>query len=141
MITTILDQPALILGKLYRPGEAITVANQAVLDAGIHAASRLPIRDAIEKQAGDTLTLLGTTSDSAQVVLIAFAELIDKLSDAGSLAEVRDAAEPHADWCRQLLAKVNSGEVVMPFQAKGGIPSVMPEIEQRATRVAKVVTS
>lgn len=98
------------------------------------------IRNAITENAGDTDSLLGTTSDAAHLLLYSFSSLIAKLHTASSLAEVREAAAPFAELSTAFLEKVNSNAVKLPFQAKG-LESVVSEIEQRATAVAEVLQS
>ena len=98
------------------------------------------IRSAIQSNAGDTLSLLGTTSDATQLLLYGFTTLIAKLHTANSLAEVREAAAPFAELSAGFLAKVEGGEVKLPFMVKG-LDSVVSDIEQRATTVAEVLQS
>ena len=98
------------------------------------------IRSAIQSNAGDTLSLLGTTSDATQLLLYGFTTLIAKLHTANSLAEVREAAAPFAELSAGFLAKVEGGEVKLPFMVKG-LDSVVSDIEQRATAVAEVLQS
>lgn len=93
------------------------------------------IRRAISAQAGDTLSLLGTASDGAQLLLFHMATLVKGLSTANSLAEVRDATDAFMPLADAFLGKVAAGEVKLPFQLKGEA-AVMTEIETRATAVA-----
>ena len=60
------------------------------------------------------------------------------LHQANSLAEVREAAAPFNALATDFLAKVSSGEVKLPFQAKG-LDSVVEDIEVRATAVTDVL--
>ncbi len=96
---------------------------------------RQMIRAQIESQAGDTLSLLGTASDGAQLLLYHLATLVKGLSTANSLAEVRDATAAFNLLAEAFLAKVAAGEVKLPFQLKGEA-AVMTEIETRATAVS-----
>ncbi len=96
---------------------------------------RQMIRAQIESQAGDTMSLLGTASDGAQLLLYHLATLVKGLSTAGSLAEMRDATDAFTPLAEAFLAKVAAGEVKLPFQLKGE-EAVMQEIETRATAVS-----
>lgn len=93
------------------------------------------VRAHIAAQAGDTLSLLGTASDGAQLLLYHVATLVKGLSTANSLAEVRDATDAFAPLADAFLTKVAAGEVKLPFQLKGEA-AVMTEIETRATAVS-----
>jgi hypothetical protein len=98
------------------------------------------IRNLINASAGDTESLLGTTADATQFLLYGFTSLIVKLYSASSTVEVQEAAAPFVELSSGFLAKVESGEVKLPFMAKG-VESVFSEIEQRATAVAGVLES
>ena len=95
-------------------------------------------RKRIELQAGDSASLLGTTSDATQLLLYGFCQLVAALNKADSLADVRKAAKPFAGLAAGFLGKVESGEVKLPFMGKG-LEKVVGEIEQRATSVAEVL--
>lgn len=93
------------------------------------------VRQQIAAKAGDEASLLGTTSDAAALAIYGLASLVAKLATANSLAEVREAAEPFAQLSAGFLAKVESGEVVLPFMLKG-LDTVVEDIETRATAVS-----
>ena len=97
------------------------------------------IRSGIDKNAGDTASMIGTTTDATQLLLFGFATLIKNLNTASSIAEVRQAAAPFDDLATGFLSKVESGEVKLPFQQKG-ISTVVSDIENRATAVADVLS-
>ena len=99
---------------------------------------RSQIRQAINEQAGDSASLLGTTSDATQLLLYGFCQLVAALHKADSLADVRKAAKPYSELAADFLGKVESGEVKLPFMGKG-LEKVVGEIEQRATSVAEVL--
>jgi hypothetical protein len=101
---------------------------------------RSNIRNAISACAGDSDSLLGTTSDTTHLLLYHFASLIAKLHVANSLAEVRAAAAPFAKLSAGFRAKLEGGEVRLPYMGKG-LDRVVSEIEQRATAVADVLQS
>ena len=100
----------------------------------------IDIRSQISSAVGDTESLLGTTADATQLLLYGFTTLSAKLHTAKSRAAVREAAAPFAELSAGFLAKVESGEVKLPFMAKG-LESVVIDIEQRATAVAEVLQS
>lgn len=102
--------------------------------------ARQKVRAAIASKAGDQASLLGTTADGAQLAIYGLAALVAKLSTANSLVEVREAAEPFAQLSAGFLAKVESGEVVLPFMLKG-LNNTVAEIETRATAVSGALQS
>ena len=101
------------------------------------------IRAAIQQGAGDPLSLLGTTADAVQMLMISMAELLDGISKATTLAEVKAAAASNgfAGAAGQLLADVQAGAVSMPYTVKGGVAAIMPDITSRADAVAKVIAA
>ena len=113
------------------------VADKATLEAQ-EKNKRQMLRQVIEAQAGDSASLLGTTSDATQLLLYGFCQLVAALHKADSLADVRKAAKPFAGLAAGFLGKVESGEVKLPFMGKG-LEKVVGEIEQRATSVAEVL--
>ena len=115
---------------------------QAAIDAAIAAKAALDGRDAIRRrialEAGDILSLIGTTADGGQILLYAFATVIRSLHTAQSLAEVRAAAEPFAELANGFLDRLDSGAVRLPFMVKG-MDAAVADIETRATAVAKAL--
>ncbi|TDO97452.1 hypothetical protein [Marinomonas balearica] len=102
--------------------------------------TRFKTRGTIKTRVGDTNSVLGTTTDGMQLLLHAFSQLNTALSAASSLAEVRAAAEPFNELATGFLAKVEAGEVSLPFQVKG-VENVVSDIENRATQVAEILKS
>ena len=96
------------------------------------------LREQIATEAGDTLSLLGTTNDTAMLALHGLASLATALSTATSLAQVRAAAEPFAAQAADFLANVEAGTVRLPYIAKG-VNGTMAEIETRATAVSEAL--
>ncbi|KUI98984.1 hypothetical protein [Vibrio sp. MEBiC08052] len=92
------------------------------------------IRSDIAQTAGDSLSLLGTTSDVALLLLFEVAKMAQDIHSATSLEDVKEAAKPINDLFNSLVMKVNNGEVKLPYLEKG-IDVVMNEIEQRSTLV------
>lgn len=101
-------------------------------------AARSAVRQRVKASAGDVESLLGTTSDAAALAIFGMASLVAKLATANSLADVREAAEPFAELSAGFLAKVESGDVVLPFMLKG-IEAVVEDIETRATAVSEAI--
>lgn len=96
------------------------------------------VREAITDTAGDTLSLLGTTSDGSQLLLFHLAKLVTGLAAAQSLEDMRTAAAEFEPTASAFLANVDSGAVKLPFQLKGEA-TVMAEIETRATAVTEAL--
>jgi hypothetical protein len=96
------------------------------------------IRQTIAEQAGDQQTILGTTTDATQLLLYALCTITVKLNKANSLAEVREATATIEPMATAFLAKIESGEVKLPFMQKG-LDSVVNDIQTRATAVAGVL--
>lgn len=97
-------------------------------------------RERIELAAGDTLSILGTTADAAQIVLYELSKFCTSLNKAQSLAEVRTAAQSLTDLLGGFAVKVDAGEIKLPYQAKG-ISAALEDIEARATAVTQVLES
>ncbi len=98
-------------------------------------------RARIAEDAGDTLSLLGTTSDGAHLLLIHMARLATALKTAQNIAAVRAAATPFADLMEPYLAKIDADPATakLPYAVKpGGEAAALEEIETRATAVAEV---
>lgn len=117
---------------------------QAIIDDAqaeqVAAQGRAKTRAEITRVAGDQGSLLGTTSDAASLAVYGLAALVAKLATAASLDEVREAAEPFAQLSASFLAKVESGEVVLPFMIKG-LEDTVADIETRANAVSGALQS
>lgn len=98
------------------------------------------IRQKIHANAGDTESMLGTTSDAASLAVYGLAALVAELATAESLEDVRAAAAPFAALSADFLAQIESGEVKLPFLAKG-IDVVVDDIKTRATAVSDALQS
>ncbi|CZF79734.1 hypothetical protein [Grimontia marina] len=99
--------------------------------------ARRSFRLSLYQHAGDAESILGTTSDAVQLLLVETAKLVAALHQAQTLAEVRLAAEPFHDAATRLLDKIDAGTVKMPYMSKG-LDDVLTDIETRATSVAEV---
>ena len=102
--------------------------------------TRVRRRTRIAEDAGDTLSLLGTTSDGAHLLLIHMARLATALKSAQNIAAVRAAATPFADLVEVYLERLDAEEPTakLPYAVKpGGEAAALLEIETRATAVAE----
>ena len=131
---------SLCVAMASRSDEDVIDVSQIHLDPETDQETLDLVRLRIDESTGDVQSLLGTTSDGVQLLLHAFAQLTVGLHQASSLAQVREAAEPFNELATQFLAKVDSGEVRLPYIDKGR-ESVMAEIEQRATKVADILAN
>ena len=126
-------EDALALGY---PAAAIDAAEAAA----IAAQSRIELRAAITAGAGDTDSLLGTTTDVTHLLLLHIGSAFAALSTATTVEAVRKAALPFADLTAPFRAGVQSGKVQLPFLAKG-VPAILEDVETRATAVADVLAA
>jgi len=95
------------------------------------------VRNVIQETAGDIPSLLGTIADVAQLLLVAHCHVIDGISKATTIAEIKAVANtsPLAADAVVLLADIAAGTVKMPYLLKGE-PAVIADIKTRATAVA-----
>jgi hypothetical protein len=101
---------------------------------------RAQVRLRIEQSAGDTASLRGTASDAASLAIFGLASLVAKLAEANTLSDVRAAAAPFAEMSGAFLAKVEAGDVKLPFMTKG-VDATIADIETRATAVTDALQS
>ena len=87
------------------------------------------IKAHIRKDLGDPISILGTVADASQLSTYVSAQLI--ASD--SFADFQRKMTAFKPLAQAFLAKVESGEVVLPFMLKG-VESVMSDIEQRSNQ-------
>ena len=99
---------------------------------------RQSIRYKINLDAGDTPSLLGTTSDCVQLLLLHFSKLIVALESANSLEDVRAAAQSFKPLATQFVAAVDSGEVRLTLDVKTA-ETVINDVGLRATHVSNVL--
>ena len=137
--TRTLDKDAVIGGQLVKAGTEVQITGIA-LEQAYKDANKLTTRAAITAGVGDTDSVLGTASDTAQFLLVEFAALVTKLSGAKDLAAVKDAAKASAEKLAPLYSKVQKGEITFPFQAKdGGEAAVITEIGDKANAVSSAL--
>ena len=124
-------QPTVVnITDVVLPDDLVKEAYQGLLDAQLKS----KIRQDITENAGDSLSLLGTTADGAQIALYVLAIL----ASSDSFASFKTAMEAFKPIAQSFLAKIESGEVELPFMTKG-IDSVVTDIEQRATAVSQAI--
>lgn len=107
------------------------------------------VRLQIKAEAGDTSSLLGTTSDVAALSLLHdmatmvaeaqaadFAEFVQ--IKHGLLSEIAGDADLPA-LAADFLAKVKSGDILVPIMAKG-LPAALAEIAERSNAVTAAIS-
>lgn len=117
---------------------ALNYPAAAINDAQAHAtaiAGRDVLRSTIFQSAGDRDSILGTTTDGAQMIIVDFATYMRAASKATTIAAMAAAAKPFADKYGPLLDKIEEGDVRFPYQLKGD-DVVLDDIETRSTAVA-----
>lgn len=149
----ILEKPIILAGRIFPTGETIDCTDEA-LAVGEKAYAKQVLRTEIQQQAGDTLSLLGTTSDAAQVLVlfacadaVALAQAKDfagyQKARMDSLAALSGGAEGAANMVQmagKLLTDVQSGAVIMPFLVKPEkATGVFADVAARGTGVAQVL--
>lgn len=87
---------------------------------------------------GDTDSLLGTASDSANLLLVEFSKLIVALGLVTSIEDVKSVSSSFKQRAETLLFKVDSNEFRFPYMQKGQ-DEVLLEVGQRATAVNDIL--
>lgn len=116
-------------------------------DAFMAEAERSAVRQKIANQAGDPLSLLGTTSDAATIAVLVGACFMGSL-DETTFAAFRTKAKAYMDGisgdhdptqiAQSFLASLAAGEVRLPALEKGIVP-VLAEVTQRGNAVAEAI--
>jgi hypothetical protein len=114
---------------------SITVCSLTEIKRIEAEAMRSAARVRITESAGDIPSLLGTTADALQILLVQLATLAAAFVNAKDLAAIKAAAQPLADLTAPLLKQIATGETRMPYEAKGEA-AVLADIATRATAVA-----
>lgn len=83
---------------------------------------------------GDTDSLLGTTSDSSNLLLVEFSKLIMALDSVITIEDVKQTAASFKQEAETLLSKIDTNEYCFPYMQKGQ-NEVLLEVGQRATAV------
>ncbi len=93
------------------------------------------LRQHIQVAAGDTDSVLGTTSDSVQLLLHHYLQLLQALTTVNSLAELRQAAIDAFEPLQTFFELTQADDFHWPFELKG-VETVLADIETRATAIA-----
>jgi len=150
--------PALIAGRVYQTGETVNCASQAVLDQGYKDYAKQVTRLNIAATAGDTLSLLGTTSDAVQLLILMECVRADALAKATTFDEYKAGCKTGLDalmqstdslnelgaFCAEFVGKVAAKEVVLPYAVKyqvNQIASVFADVATRATLTSQTLLS
>ena len=110
--------------------------------------TRNQIRNRITANAGDTLSLLGTTSDAATIAVLVSACFMAALDEKTGYKEFRAKANAMmagisgdhdpTEIAQAFLANVASGAIRLPALEKG-IVEVLAEVTERGTAVAEAI--
>lgn len=126
--------------------------DQSLIDAAIAEAEGLGVRDQvrgdIRRNAGDTLTMLGTTADAAALSTLGIAALTVAVAGAGNYSDFKAAFlnalgklagdQDMVTISAEFLGKIEAGEVLIPAMAKG-MGEVIADIESRSTAVSEAL--
>lgn len=130
--------------------------DQAIIEEAVaveqSAQSRNAVRKSIYKNVADSDSMLGTVADAAQMQTLGMLAELVSLDSASSFEEYKaarisalagmsggDASNLIAS-AKDFLAKVETGEILIPFLAKEGQASgVFEDVAVRATGVANVL--
>jgi hypothetical protein len=114
-------------------------------EAEIH---RDTVRADIAKNAGDTLSLLGTTSDASTIAVLVGACFMASLDETTSYSAFRAKANAFmqaisgehdpTEIAKAFLASVQAGDVRLPALEKG-IVEVLAEVTERGNAVAEAI--
>jgi hypothetical protein len=116
--------------------EALIVLAETQMEA---ATTKAETRARIAHAAGDTQSLLGTTTDALQMLLVHVANMTVAIAAAKDIVAIKAAAQPLADLTAPLLKQIAIGDVRMPFVAKGEV-SVLADSAAQATAVADALS-
>ena len=155
IITT---KPALIHGQLVETGTELTVYDPNVVEQGYKDFERSQLRLKIAGSAGDTLSLLGTTSDAVQLLILMECVRASALATANTFDEYKagcktglDALMQSSDSlnelgakCKGFLTQVEDKKVIFPYTVKYKIDklgSVFFDVAKRASLTSQILQS
>ncbi|MCO7190221.1 MULTISPECIES: hypothetical protein [unclassified Pseudoalteromonas] len=95
-------------------------------------------RGQITLQVGDNESLLGTTSDTAHLLLVEFSKLVSSIASANSLDDIKASAQDCTDLIGTISEQVDSGVLYFPYQQKG-TEVVLSDIQSRAKGVSEIL--
>lgn len=111
---------------------AIVTAQVAATAASV----KMALRAKIHRDAGDTLTLVGTNADGVSMLFFEMAKMAKALTEATTVAEVNTAATDFELLTRDFLAGVQADTVKLPYLVKADAPTIFAEIADRAHSAA-----
>lgn len=124
-----------------------SLIDTAVADA-VGRERRKEVRGKINATAGDTLSLLGTTSDASTIAVLVGACFMASLDETTSYGAFRAKATAYMDAisgehdptqiAQAFLASLAAGEVRLPALEKG-IVEVLAEVTERGNAVAEAI--
>ena len=89
-----IETPVLIDGRVYTKKSGVTLSEEARAK-GEKDYSRALVREKITRKAGDSQTREGISSDMTSVLIARFCALVEKLAQAKTVEQVREAAGEH----------------------------------------------
>jgi len=106
------------------------------------------VRQTISNQAGDPLSMLGTTADAAALSTLGIAALTVAIAGAGNYTDFKKAflgalgklagEQDMVAISAAFLQKIEDGDVIIPAMAKG-MGEVIADIEARSTAVSQAL--
>ncbi|RZM83800.1 hypothetical protein C3B51_05850 [Pseudoalteromonas rubra] len=99
---------------------------------------KLVKRGQITQQVGDSESLLGTTSDTAHLLLVELSKLVSAIVSANSLDDIKPTAQNCVDLIGTIGEQVDAGALYFPYQQKG-TEVVLSEIQSRAKGVSEIL--
>lgn len=152
MLINISEGGRVTLNTTREEAEELGYTEEAIATAEAHGASlkaRGVIRARIEKDAGDTLSLLGTTSDASTIAVLVSACFMASLDEGTGYAAFRAKANAFMQAisgdhdptkiAADFLAVVQSGAIRIPALEKG-IVAVLAEVTERGNIVAEAIS-
>lgn len=112
--------------------------NDIVLTPNNDFEKRHMIREEISRMAGDTESILGTTTDAMHMLFHAFSKHIIALKSASSLADVNAASDDFLATAESFLEHEEDG-CCLPYKLKGE-ESVLEDIKIRAISVSDIIS-
>ncbi|MCG7536500.1 hypothetical protein [Pseudoalteromonas sp. OOF1S-7] len=95
-------------------------------------------RGQITQRVGDSESLLGTTSDTAHLLLVELSKLVSAIASASTLEDIKPTAQGCVDLIGTIGEQVDSGTLYFPYQQKG-TEVVLSEIQSRAKGVSEIL--
>ena len=149
----VLEKTALIGGDIYQAGDEIS-STAEVIAKGYKDYGSYVKRLLIAEMAGDTQSLLGTTSDAVQVMVAMQCIHVIALKNAKTFAEYNavyqaeldrlsessDSLTIFADKCASFLQSIVDKKITFTYMAKYSvdrIASVLQDVAMRATAVSR----